>query len=196
MAEINLAPGSEYAGLIRKRRRRTYGLAILIALTLTLVWGGLFVWQQRLIRDRRDLDRRLAGIEAEITRLGDQGRRVTLFEQRLIATDNLLNQHVAWDPLLQDLEHLLPPPLIVNHLKVGLREGTIELAGETPDSDIIAQALASLVSQSTRPTIFTSGILQSVSRLEQANPAGEIISVSYKFTANLVFDPSKLRYGR
>ncbi len=196
MAEINLAPGSEYAGLISKHRRRTYGLAIVIALLLAAVWGGLFVWQQQLIQNKRALERRLAAVEAEITRLGDQGERVTLFENRLIAVDHLLNQHVAWDPLLQDLERLLPPPVILNHLKIALSEGTLELAGETLDSDVIAQTLASVVSESTRPTIFTSAVLQSVSRLQQAGPAGEITSVTYKFTADVAFDPSKLRYGR
>lgn len=196
MAEINLAPGSEYLGLVRKQRRRAYSLAIVIALALALGWGGLFVWQQQLIQDKRSLERRLAAIEAEITRLGDQAARVTLFEKRLIATDRLLNQHIAWDPLLQDIERLLPPPVVVNHFKVILRDGTVELAGETPDSDVIAQTLASLTSQNTRPTIFTSGILQSISRLQQLNPAGEVVSATYKFTADLTFDPSKLRYGR
>jgi Tfp pilus assembly protein PilN len=196
MAEINLAPGSEYLGLIRRRRRRTYLLATLLAVAVAATWGGLFVFQQRLTEEKRDISRRLSAVEAEVTRLGDQAKRVALFEQRLTAVDALLTQHIAWDPFLQDLERLLPPPAVVNRLDVSLRDDTIELAGETPDLDVIAQTLASLVSQPARPTIFNSAALENVSRLQENNPAGEVVSVRYQFGASLSFDSSALRYGQ
>lgn len=196
MAEINLAPGTEYAGVVRHRRRRTLGLATLLIAVVAIVWGGLFIYQQRLVQEKRDADRRLSAVEAEIARLGDQGKRVTLFENRLVAVDSLLTAHIAWDPFLQDLEKVLPPPALINRLKVSLEDGTIELTGETPDLDVVAQTLASLVSTSARPTIFTSGALQSVKRIEQENPAGEPVSVRYDFSADLTFDPSRLQYGR
>lgn len=196
MAEINLAPGSEYAGLLRKRRRRLHALAVLVSLGIALVWGGFFVFEQQLVQNQRELDSRLASVEAEITRLGDQGQRVTLFEKRLAAVDALLTRHITWDPFFQDLERLLPPPTLMSRLKAILHEGTLELTGVTPDLDIIAQTLASLVSSRERGTFFTSGTLQSVNRLQQENPAGEVVSVQYDFGATLTFDPKQLEYGR
>lgn len=196
MAEINLAPGTEYLGLVRRRRRRVNGLSLLIAIGVAAVWGGFFVYQQQLVQQKRDLDHRLDTVEAEITRLGDQAKRVTLFESRLIAVDQLLTQHIAWDPFLKDLERLLPPPAIVNRIKVNAADGTVELAGETPDLDAIAATLASLVSRPNRPTLFTHAELENVSRAQQDNALGEAAAVRYEFGASLVFDPVKIRYGQ
>ncbi|MEK7556797.1 MAG: hypothetical protein AAB538_02355 [Patescibacteria group bacterium] len=196
MAEINLAPGSEYLGLVRKRRRRVYAWTFLIAAAVAVVWGGLFVYQQQLIQKKREVDRRLAAVEAEITRLGDQATRVTLFEGRLAAVDDLLSDHVTWDPFLQDLERLLPPPAIVTRIEVNVTEGKVELGGETPDIDTVSQTLASLASTPSRPTIFSSATLENVNRVQQDNIAGEAISVRYEFAASLNFDTAKVRYGQ
>lgn len=196
MAEINLAPGSEYLGLIRRRRRRAYLLAMLLLGGVAAAWGGLFVFEQRLVEAKRDIARRLSNVEGEITRLGDEAERVTLFEERLTAVDALLTQHIAWDPFLQDLERLLPSPAIVDRLDVSLRDDSIELEGETPDLDAIAQTLASLVSTPGRPTIFSSAVLENIGRLQDTGPTGEVVSVRYQFEAKLTFDSSQLRHGQ
>lgn len=196
VAEINLAPGTEYLGVLQRRRRRVYVWTFLIAIIVAVIWGGLFIYQQQLIQEKRDVDRRLSAVEAEITRLGDQARRVTLFENRLRAVDDLLSEHLSWDPFLQDLERLLPPPAVMNRMEVNVTEAKVELSGETPDLDIISQTLASLVSTPARPTIFTSATLENVNRVQQDSSTGEVVSVRYEFAANLNFDSAKVRYGQ
>lgn len=196
VAEINLAPGTEYAGLLRRRRRRVVLWTFLIGIVTAAAWGGLFIYQQQLIQEKRDADRRLSAVEAEITRLGDQGQRITLFENRLLAVDSLLSEHISWDPFLQDLERLLPPPAVVNRLEVNVGDNSAELSGQTPDLDIIAQTLASVISTPARPTIFTAANLENVNRVQQDSPEGEVLSVHYEFAAKLSFDSSKIRHGQ
>lgn len=196
MAEINLAPGTEYMGLLRKRRRRVVGIAILTGVVISAIWGGLFVFQQQLVQEKRTLDTRLASVEAEITRLGDQGKRVTLFEDRLTAVDGLLTSHMTWDPFLKDLERLLPAPAVINNLKVTVEGSAIELSGTSPDLDVVAQTLASLVAQTDHPSLFTSSVLENVNRVEEKSPQGETLAVRYEFAAQLHFDPNQIRYGQ
>lgn len=195
MAEINLAPGTEYAGLLRKRRRRVLLLAAAIVVASLAIWGGLFIYEQQLIQNKQNVTQQLASVEAEITRLGDQAQRVTLFEGRTRALDSLLARHITWDPLLRDLERLLPAPTVVNRLKVNVDEGTVELIAETPDLDIIAQTLASLIAAPTHASLFTSGSLDNTSRVQQESAPGDAV-VRYEFGSTLTFDREKLLYAQ
>lgn len=195
MAEINLAPGTEYAGLLRKRRRRVLWLTVAIAAAVLAAWGGLFIYEQQLIRRQQEVNQRLASVAAEITRLGEAAQRVTLFEGRTHALESLLVSHISWDPLLRDLERLLPAPVIVNRLKVNVEEGTVELAGETPDLDVVAQTLASLIATPARASLFTSGSLENSNRVPQENVPGDV-AVRYEFGSTLTFDREKLHYAQ
>lgn len=196
MAEINLAPGSEYVLFARRRRRRVYALTVLIALLVGLTWGGLFLLRGRYAGQHQDLTEQVAGVEAEILRLGDQAQRVQLFEERLTAIAGLLDNHIAWDPFLKELERILPPPAAITRLGIDTGSHSVELAGEAPDIDVVAQTLASVISTPARPTAFTAATLGSVSRLEQTTPDGQVVGVRYTFTANLILDPKYIQYGQ
>lgn len=196
MAEINLAPGTEFASLARRRRRRIFGLAALIVATILIIWGGLFLLKSNYIRQQREVEQQLTSVEAEILRLGEQGKRVKLFEERLLAIAGLLDTHIAWDPFLKDLERILPPPATITRLRVDAHNSLVELRGQTPDVDIVAQTLASLASTPTRPTIFTSVVLDGITRHEQRAQTGELIGAYYEFTAHLTVDNQKLKYGQ
>lgn len=196
MAEINLAPGTEYLAQARRRRRRVFSIAALIALLMLAAWGGLFLFRSSLQRQQRDLDSQLSAVEAEILRLGEQAERVKLFEERLGAIAGLINTHVSWDPFLKDLERVLPPPTVITRLKVDTKSGTVEIGGETPDVDAVAQTLASLAGAPARPTIFKSAALDSINRHEQTTPEGQVVGVRYEFAAVLTLDSQQLRYGQ
>lgn len=196
MAEINLAPGTEYLALARRRRQRVFGIAAGIVLLLGGAWGGLFLLQRSSERQQHDLEAQLSATEAEIMRLGEQSGRVKLFEERLTAIAGLLDSHISWDPLLRDLERILPPPTVITRLKVDVASQTVELSGETPDVDAVAQTLASLASTQPRPTIFSLASLHGINRLAQTNPDGQIVNVRYEFTAHFTLDSQPLRYGQ
>lgn len=196
MAEINLAPGTEYLALATRRRRRIFGITAAIILLVAAVWGGLFLLQSSYQKQHQDLTQQLSSVEAEIMRLGEQAQRVKLFEERLSAVAGLIDTHVAWDPFLKELERILPPPATLTRLEVDVRGHTVELSGQTPDVDAVAVTLASLASTPARPTTFATAALDSVTRLEQTNPDGQLVGVRYEFTAHLTLDPKHLRYGQ
>jgi len=77
-----------------------------------------------------------------------------------------------------------------------VRGSQVELAGQTPDLNSIAETLASLVSTASRPTIFTEATLENVTRVQQDDPQGQVVGVRYEFAAELVFDNTKVRYGQ
>lgn len=195
MAQINLAPGTEYAGLLRKRRRRVWLASFAVSVLLLAAWGGLFVYEQRLIQVNQAVMQGLAGVESEITRLGDAGQRVTLFEGRTETLSTLLSRHISWEPLLRDLERLIPSGTVVNQLKVNIDEGEVEIAGQTSDLDVVAQTLASLVTLPSRESIFTSASLENSNRVQQETVPGST-AVHYEFSARLIFDREKLLYAQ
>lgn len=196
MAEINLAPGTEYVALARKRRQRVYGIAVVLLIAIGVVWGGLFLVQQRLEQNKREVQSGLAGVEAEITRLGDEARRVELFADRLEGLAVLLDKHITWDPFLADLERLLPPPVVMDLVQVDVSQGNVSIQGTTPDVEQVAQTLASLVSGPGRLTLFPDAKLNGIVREEIVNEVGETVAATYNFAAELTLETEKIRYGQ
>lgn len=193
MAAINLAPGTEYLALARKRRRRLYSITVVLAVALIAIWVGLFLFRQQVQGQEQDLDRRIAAMDAEIARLGDEADRIRLFEARLNELDVLIDNHLQWDVLLQELERLLPAPTVLTSAEANVDTKTLTLGGVTPDIDQVAQALASLKDAPTRQTIFSQASLGSIARQEEVNPDTEEVSANYTFGASLTFDVESLR---
>lgn len=193
MAAINLAPGTEYLALARKRKRHLYVVTGALAIVLLGIWGGLFMFRQQVKGQEQEVDRRIAAIEAEITRLGEEADRIRLFEARLTELDILLDNHTTWDPLLRELERLLPPPIVLTGADVNAENGTIHVDGQTTDIDIVAQTLASLQSTPIRETIFSSANVSNIQRESSENTETGEVSVSYKFVAEMSFNPAALK---
>ncbi|MDP3997545.1 MAG: PilN domain-containing protein [bacterium] len=190
MAQINLAPGTQYALAARRRRQRLFMLSILVMAVLLIVWGGLFlierVFKQRLGSDQTAL----AALETEITRVGPDVSRIQLFEGRVQVLGSLLDNHVNWNPLLQELEKLLPPETVLTSLRAGVDNNTVDISGTTPNIDVVAQTLASLADQPDRPTVFSSGNVKSINRVTDKDEQGNITASYFTFNGTLEIKPS------
>lgn len=194
MATINLAPGTQYLAGIRRRRQSLFMLAGGVALATVVVWAGLFVWQQRAQQQFTEVQASVASIERRIVEAGPDVQRITLFEQRLGALENLLENHLSYGPILRELERLLPGPTVLQEISIDADLGSVTLIGVTPNVDEVAQTLASLSSDTGHPTLFKRVELGTVTRNEVSAPDG-VVTTSYGFQANLEFRPDVLRQG-
>lgn len=189
---INLAPGTQYITELRQRRQRLFVAAAVIAVAVLVVWVALYLFQRQLESQAGSINDRIRGVESEIAKLDTEAERIILFEKRLEDLDGLLNAHVSWNPLLTDLERLLPPTTTLTGLKVETTKNTMTLTGATPNVDEVASLLASLVSSPERKTVFQKASLTSIARRETKDADGQPVVVSYEFNADLSFDPNSV----
>lgn len=198
MATINLAPGTQYLALVRKRRRRLFLISFLLMIVLGGTWLGLLAYRNSLKTTERNLVDQLNRVETEIARLGSEGERVDLFEKRLAEVDQLLDSHFNWNVMFEEIQRLLPPPTQLTSTRISTDRGSLSLQGTTPDIDTVAQTIASLISSPEHPTIFTSTRLGDITRKEVSADAaaGTPGVITYEFSAELQFDPAVLRTNR
>ncbi|MEX0650378.1 MAG: hypothetical protein WD200_05240 [Candidatus Andersenbacteria bacterium] len=195
MPSINLAPGTQYIVEMRKRRQRLLLLSLATIAIIGAVWGGMAWYRQNLRAQEKDLDAQIRNVNMQIAKLEEDAKRILLFENRLVALDNLLNQHVSLDPFLQDLEKLMPADVVLEEVNLDAVRGVLRLSGRTGNIDQIALALASLVEAPNHASIFTSGNLTNVTRDEAPVVEGEPAVVAYEFNVELTFNPTALRKG-
>jgi Tfp pilus assembly protein PilN len=196
MATINLAPGTQFIVAARKRRRRLYLMSVAIAGVFALIWFGLYFYTRQLRENLEHANADLRGIQIEINKLEPDANRIFQFEQRLGALDSLLNVHISWEPLLQDLERLLPGDTVLTDLEVVNSSGNLKVQGTTSSIDQVAVTLASLIQSDNHRTAFLSGTLNSVLREEVAGGEEQPPSVRYLFSAELRFDPALVQPAR
>lgn len=195
MPDINLAPGTQFVLQARRRRRRLFMLSAFVVVLALVVWGALFLYLNRLESQQADIANQLRNVELEIASLEKEAQRIVLFEKRLTSLDSLLNSHVSWDKLLQDVERLMPGETVLTNLAVSKNGGTASVRGLTPNIDQVAVTFASLLETDTHTTVFKDARLGSVNREEVAGGELDPAQVRYRFDANLTFDPNILRQG-
>ncbi len=178
----------------RKRRRRLFVIAVVIVIVTILAWLGLVAYEQRLKGQQATIDEQIRAVELEIAKIEPNANRITRFEDRLEALDGLLNQHVSWNKVLQDVERLLPPTTTLGLFIADGNKGTISVEATTENIDQVAVTLATLLNTDNHETIFTAGTLNSVKR-QVVNSTDEESpeKVEYSFGAELRFDPSIIR---
>src|SRR3989344_4287266 len=147
MAQINLAPGSQYLIAVRRRRRMIYGTAAVIALVVIIVGAVLSVMVSRAEAEEQALQQQVQSVETQIAQASEKVKRIQLFEQRLTTLSQLMQNHRTWTRYAEELERLLPPETILTDIQGDYENGTIQLTGSTPNIDSAAIALASLKNQ-------------------------------------------------
>jgi Tfp pilus assembly protein PilN len=195
MAQINLAPGSQYLMVVRRRRRMIYGLAFVLAVAMFITGVVLKIMVSSANRDLQSNRQELQSVEAQISQASEEVTRIQLFEGRLSNISELLKHHRTWSPYLQELERLLPPATILASFKGNFDSRTIELTGTTSNIDMAAQTLASLQNQpgssvpggASHTTLLTSGTISNVEQVLQTGAAGEILGQRYKFSMTLTY---------
>ncbi len=189
---INLAPGTQHIVALRARRQKLFIAAAILALATFLIWGGLYIYERQLKSREQQLTERIQNVNAEIANLDTDAQRIILFERRLQDLGGLLDAHISWNPVLADLERLLPSTTSLINLRADVESNSIVFNGVTPDIDQVAVTLASLTNTPSHKTVFTDARVTSINRSETKNADGTVASVEYQFDAEISFDPSIL----
>lgn len=187
MATINLAPETRFLLEQKKKQRLLFLTAVGIVVVLVLVWSGLLLTRSIVRRNLRNMQAEITAVETKISELDTVAKRIVLFERRSAALQKLLAGRITWDLVLKELERLLPTPTIFNQLTLAAN-GTVEVQGNTPDLDVLAQTIASLKNTPSHPTLFTNSNLKGVSKQETEVVPGQV--GGYQFNAQFTFDPT------
>lgn len=191
MSSINLAPGTQYIMVARKRRIRLYTIAIIIIVIFGIGGLGLFAYTQTLQASSDDIKDQLVITEKKIQSLHDEAMRIALFEQRLGDVSKLLDSHIGWEKIFADLERLLPVDTVLTKVVAASEGNSIIVNGKTQNVDQIALTLASLIQDVNHPTVFTAGTVKTVQRENLDNAEGVSTPV-YVFTMTLDFNNDAL----
>lgn len=193
---INLAPGTQYIVASRQRRARLYMLSFIIAAVVIAAWAVLAIYKWQAEETLAEATGSLQTLEAAISKLDTDAKRIVLFEQRLKNLDELLDAHISWNPILAEIERLLPGTTVLTALAVDSTQTIMTISGFTPDIDQVAQTLASLSDAPAHKTIFTRATINTITRQAQNNPDGTPGGVKYEFGAELTFDPKVLHVNQ
>lgn len=192
MATINLAPSNEYQVATQRRQRVLFIAALVLIVLLILVWAILFGLTVQADNNNDENGKRLAALETEIAEQSEDNQRIILFERRLNAMDGLLKQHVTWDPLLREVERLLPPSTTLDKASMKVTDGTITVNGVTPDLDQLSQTIASLTTKGGHSTLFKKVELTHTERREQ-KVDNVVVGAAYSFGLDIIFDAAQLK---
>lgn len=192
MPSINLAPGTQYLIIARKRRFRLYSIAVVIIVIFLIGGGGLYIYKTSLESESAKIVTQIEDMDQKIKSLHDDAMRVAFFEKRLTDTSQLLDSHIGWNAIFADLERLLPADTVFIDLNASSDNGNILVRGTTQNMDQVGLALASLTTSADHPTVFESGKISSIQRQAQKNEEAPAV-ILYSFDMILNFNKSVLR---
>lgn len=183
MPQINLAPGTQYIIAAKRRRRMVYVASFVLIAVIFIVWGTVFATEKLYENKLTRIKSETAKVNTEIARLDEQAKRVEAFDGRLKALNTLLQQHISWDPMLKDLERLLPPAINLDNLVLAITDKTMTIKGAAATVDDVAQVLASLTNQEGRATAFDSVNVTNAVLKQDIDPSGQVTASRYVFGA-------------
>ncbi len=188
MAQINLAPNSQYMLATRRRRRVLYSLTAILVVAAVVVGFVLSVLVSSVDTKVETVRAELSSIETEIASASDKVKRINLFENRLKNVETLLANHRVWTTYLQEIERLLPPDTQLQSFVGKYADRTISVGGTAQNLDAVAVTLATLQNKAPEhTTLFKSGTISSVIQEAQTGPAGEVLGQRYSFQMALTF---------
>jgi Tfp pilus assembly protein PilN len=192
MPSINLAPGTQYVIVARKRKIRLYAISLSVVVIFLIGGGGLFAYVQTLQSSSEQVKAEINAVDQKIEVLKDDARRVALFEKRLADTSQLLGNHVTWNTIFADLERLIPTDTIFLSLDASSESASVIVRGTTSNIDQVGLALASITKDVSHASVFESGTVKTIQRQVAQAGDGSTGSVQYIFDMTLKFAKSAL----
>lgn len=185
MAQINLAPGTQYILATKRRRRNLYLLSLLVAIIVIAAWGAVVLLEQRSRASLNAVNANIKSLDTEIARLNADAGRVKSFSGRLTALNGLLSQRHSWGPVLKELERLLPASVSLSALDLNRATQKVKVEGTASDLDAVALTIASLTDQPGHPTLFSGVSVNSVTRKDNKDADGQTTGSHVTFIAVL-----------
>ena len=145
MVDVNLLP-TEY----KKRKRKlgmffskTKGIAIILLIVSLLLYGGLFLYQNKLNQDLDNIKKELAGLDRK--RDPKMEKAIADLNKTLIALEELFKSHLYWSELFDKVEELTVPQVYFSEAKFNILEENIStfFSGNALTYTALAQQIAS-----------------------------------------------------
>ena len=191
MPSINLAPGTQYVIIARKRKIRLYAIAVGIIIIFLVGGGGLYFYVQSLQSSSDEIKNQITAVDQKIQALREDALRVAFFEKRLTDTSQLLSNHIGWNKVFADLERLLPADTVFTSFDASSSNSSITVKGTTQNIDQVGLALASLTKDVNHASLFEKGSVKTIQR--QSQPGAEGASaILYAFDMMLEFNKNAL----
>lgn len=184
MAEINLLrnelEGKKFFSFGPSRMVSFYIVIGVVAVEL-LIYGAMFLYEKRLQRQAEKVEQRGQAVNLEIGKI-DAGRLSAIsFQKRLSNLEVLLNNHLFWSPVLDELERYTYVQATYQTLQIDEGENRMILTGIVPSYTDMGKLLLGL-----KASPHITGINLEGTGLAQSELAG------YNFVLEVVFDPKLL----
>lgn len=181
MAEINLLKSElQHRGPFSfgpKGLASLYVVAGILVLVLG-VWGGLYFYDLELQKKSRLLEQQTATVDFEVGQVEGQRREAISFQRRLNNLVVLLDEHVFWTPVFEELEKFTFKGAAFNTLQVDVADHTFILTGTVSSYQDMGKLLLGL-----RQSSNVQGVTLQSSGITETGQAG------YNFNLELLFDP-------
>ena len=180
MSEINLLKnelkGSSFS-FAPKSMTPLY-IAIGVLVFEALLYGGMMFFEHSLEKQKSQLDVDAAGIESEINRSSENVNAAQSVQKRLTNLRVLLDNHVFWSQVFNELEKYTYKPIVYSTLEADVINGQFRISGLSSSYTDLGKLILGL-RQSPNVTDVT---LQSTSR-------GREQQSGYFFNLEISFDP-------
>ncbi|MDD3491654.1 MAG: hypothetical protein PHG13_01710 [Candidatus Pacebacteria bacterium] len=116
---------------------------IVIFLVVLGAYFGLNFWNQNQVSKLDILEDEFQNIRSSFSI--DEEQKVVLFERKLNALNNLLNNHIYFSNILSLFEELTHPQVYYSRLDFSLNKNFISLNGVAKDQGILSEAINGLI---------------------------------------------------
>jgi len=197
---VNLIPNTVLEELHRRNRLRDLGYnAIGLVGIVFLVFGALNLYQQKISVDTRVTEEAISDIEQQITQFQFVQQEALYTNDRLIGVDTVLNNHVYWTPLLEELERITLPTVYYYTMAGSATTRQFTLGAYTTDYSFIEPQVrlmreSDLIEQVNVSSATASQVV--VNEKEGVVAKGEISETQtlVSFTMTVTFTPEVFQY--
>ncbi len=155
MPKINLAQETVRNQLLARRRRLLHVVSISVLLLTLGVYGGAFYLVQQMRERVRVMNENVRVLDGELKKRREDVGEIVAFRKRLQSVRWMLEHHVSWIPLLDELERLLIPQATLLSLEGNIKTTELLAAVRVPTIEAGADLIASLQHrQEVNATLF------------------------------------------
>ena len=187
MAEINLLKSDSGTGQTATalgERRSTFWLYILVGIFILeiLGYGALFFYERSLKKQQQALDQEVAKVDFEIGKIDKERQTAVSYQQRLNNFKTLLNRHIFWTVVLEELSKYTYNPVSYNSLQADIIDRKLLVSGVAPSYTDLGKLMLGLK---------TSSNIEEVKLMNSGRSKTEQAGLS--FDMEITFNPKLLK---
>ncbi len=135
---VNLLPDQLIAELHPRNRWRELAVTALSSVVVVLlVYGGMNVYQQKIVVDTKQVEEEIAAVDTEIASYAELQTKAQKVDQQLTGLEAVLDGHILWTPFLATLEALTLPTVYYTSVSGSAASGSFTFDAVTAAYDQI-----------------------------------------------------------